>query len=347
MEPGGPNELEGPFFNTVGWEKDHNGVHPVEMLARIAKFEAKPEAAFQPYRKNLKNRADHDCRKVQLCKYDGFMVLGNGKLEKQAKLVSARNMICKIKTKNIGIVNETLAAGVTLETGVNPNPHKKPLSRQFKSFTSGGTLGNFQSAGALSGFVPASSSASAESAIDVVKPPVCSITDTDNLEIEQYQAYLEGKIETPSEKLPEKPSEEVDASTVTTAAPKIVFKRNIDTEQTKPISNSEEEPSCKKTKADNDIDNTKVEDNKFTEDSNESSWDSSNYGYKNDSQHQQSNWRGRGRGNRDWNNRGFNNRGWNNRGGFNNRGGYGNRGGFNHNTNGYYGYGYGYGGGWQ
>ena len=180
-----------------------------------------------------------------------------------------------------------------------------------------------------------------------MKPPVCSITDTDNLEIEQYQAYLEGKIETPSEKLPEKPNEEVDTSALTPAAPKIVFKRSIDTEKTQSISNSEEEPSCKKTKADNDIDNTKVEDNKFTEDSIESSWDSSSYGYKNNSQHQQSNWRGRGRGNRDWNNRDFNNRGWNNRGGFNNRGGYGNRGGFNHNTNGYYGYGYGYGGGWQ
>jgi len=341
MEPG-PNELEGPFFNTVGWEKDHNGVHPVEMLARIAKFESKPEAVFQPYRKNLKNKADHDCRKVQICKYDGFMVLGNGKLEKQAKLVSARNMIVKIKTKNIGIVNETLAAGVTLEVGVNPNPHKKPLARQFKSFTSGGTLGTFKSAGgALAGFVAAS--ASDESSVDVVKPPVCSINDTDTLEIEQYQAYLEGKIETPTEKLPQKSSDEVDVSTLTPAAPKIVFKRSIDTEQSQSINNSEDEPSIKKSKADNeDDDHSKLDNNKFTEDSSESSWDSSNYGYQNSQL--QTNWRGRGRARGDWNQRGYNNRGWNNIGGYNNRGGYGNRGGFNQQNNGYYGYGYGYGG---
>ena len=34
-------DLEGPHFNTAGWDQDHNGVHPVEMLARIAKFESK------------------------------------------------------------------------------------------------------------------------------------------------------------------------------------------------------------------------------------------------------------------------------------------------------------------
>merc|ERR1711915_424364 len=152
-----------------------------------------------------------------------------------------------------------------------------------------------------------------------------------------------GKIETPTEKLPQKSSDEVDISTLTPAAPKIVFKRSIDTEQSQSINNSEDEPSIKKSKADNeDDDHSKLDNNKFTEDSSESSWDSSNYGYQNSLQ--QTNWRGRGRGRGDWNQRGYNNRGWNNRGVYDNRGGYGNRGGFNQQNNGYYGYGYGYGG---
>jgi len=39
-------ELEGPHFSTAGWDQDHSGVHPVEMLARIAKFEGKEEARY-------------------------------------------------------------------------------------------------------------------------------------------------------------------------------------------------------------------------------------------------------------------------------------------------------------
>ena len=34
----GPLSLEGPFFNTLNWDKDFYGVHPVEMLARGAYY---------------------------------------------------------------------------------------------------------------------------------------------------------------------------------------------------------------------------------------------------------------------------------------------------------------------
>ena len=67
-------DLEGPYFNTVNWDKDFNGVHPVEMLARIAKFESKSEATYEPYRGKIKNRGSHDCRKVVVCIYDNFQV---------------------------------------------------------------------------------------------------------------------------------------------------------------------------------------------------------------------------------------------------------------------------------
>ena len=339
----GPQELEGPHYSTVGWDKDHNGVHPVEMLARIAKFEAKQEATYEPHRRTVRGAAGHDTRKVVCCRYDNFAVLGNGKLEKQAKLVAARNMICKIKTANIGIVNETLAAGVTLDPGVNPNPHKKPLVRQFKSFTSGGTLGNFKSAGSLaSSFVSASSSSTSltsQPSPDIVTPPVCTVNDTDSLEIEQYQAYIEGKIESPTEKLPPKMEDTEETNSSVTAEPKIVFKRSVEsTDEHIAPAGDDSEPNLKK---------TKVGDDKSSEQSGDKEWDSSNYGcnsasvinsnsgHQNEAGpgsgfHNNPNIRGRGGG---WNNRGFN-RGFNNSRGR----GYGSAGG--------HGYGYGYGGGY-
>ena len=40
--------LHGPHFSTAGWDQEFKvgkapGLHPVEMLARIAKFEVRPE----------------------------------------------------------------------------------------------------------------------------------------------------------------------------------------------------------------------------------------------------------------------------------------------------------------
>lgn len=311
-------ELEGPYFNTVGWEKDFNGCHPVEMLARIAKFEGKEEARYDPHRRNVRNPGGHDTRKVVCCSYDNFKVLGNGKLEKQAKMVSARNMIVKIKTVNIGIVNETLAAGVTLDPCVDPKPHKKTLVRQFKAFTSGGTLG--------SSFVAAASASSSEKSKDVVIPPVCSVKDTDNTEIEQYQAYLDGKIESPTEKLPPKQSDAISQPSPL-PEPKIVFKRSAEdgTEDT-------DEPGNKKSKAENIQDAAEP----CASDPPHQAWDPSNYGYHCTNVES----RGRGRGGWRGYNRGFNNsrgRGWGGGGyGANNYGGYGYGGGYN----------YGY-GGWQ
>ena len=53
------------------------------------------------------------------CVYDGgFEAFGNGKLEKQAKLVAAWNMIERLKKENIGIVNETLATGIVVDKSV-------------------------------------------------------------------------------------------------------------------------------------------------------------------------------------------------------------------------------------
>ena len=305
-----PQELEGPHFSTAGWEKDFNGCHPVEMLARIAKFEGKEEARYEPHRKNVRNPGGHDTRKVVCCSYDNFKVLGNGKLEKQAKMVSARNMIVKIKTVNIGIVNETLAAGVTLDPCVDPKPHKKPLVRQFKSFTSGGTLG--------SSFVAAASTSS-EKPQEIVTPPVCSVRDTDNIEIEQYQAYIDGKIENPTEKLPPKNSDVISQASPA-PEPKIVFKRSAD--------NDNHEPSNKKSKAEESPDEAESS----ASDSQPPAWDPSNYGYQCHNPES----RGRGRGGWRGHNRGHNRgRGW---GGYgaSNYGGYGYGGGYN----------YGY-GGWQ
>ena len=318
-------ELEGPHFNTTGWDQDHNGVHPVEMLARIAKFENKAEPKYDPYRGRIRNRGSHDCRKVVVCCYDGFQVLGNGKLEKQAKLVAARNMIVKIKTVNIGIVNETLAKGVTVDLhNKETNPHKKPLVRQFKSFTSGGTLGTFKSAGTLgSSFVAASSSSN-----EVVTPPaVCSVKDTDNLEIEQYKAYVEGKIESPQEKLPPENDSSGDTSAGPAPEPKIVFKRAANNDGTS------EEPDVKKPKADdNVIDNFEDTKEESHVSSGSNDWDPSNYGYQCNNQQQPRGraWRGT------FNGRGFN-KNYYQGGGYNYRG-----------RGGGYGYGgYGYRGGWS
>ena len=62
------------------------------------------------------------------CVYDGgFEAFGNGKLEKQAKLVAAWNMIERLKKENIGIVNETLATGIV----VDKNVLKKPVLQIF------------------------------------------------------------------------------------------------------------------------------------------------------------------------------------------------------------------------
>ena len=57
------------------------------------------------------------------CVYDGgFEAFGNGKLEKQAKLVAAWNMIERLKKENIGIVNETLATGIVVDKNVLKKP---------------------------------------------------------------------------------------------------------------------------------------------------------------------------------------------------------------------------------
>ena len=255
-----PLRLEGPHFSTVNWDKDFNGVHPVEMLARIAKFEGKAEAKYDTCRRQVTNKEPcYEYKKVVICLYDDFTSFGNGKLEKQAKLVSARNMISKIRTKNIGIVNETLAAGVTIEKHIDTDPHKKPISRQFKSFTAGGslsTMSNFRSAGTLGSFAPASDSSG--KSCDIVKPPVSgsAISQTDREEIEQYKAYVEGKVESPTEKLEAK----TDSEEIVCAAsePKIVFKRSGDS-----VGNVREEPESKKQKASHI----------------EEGWDPSSYGY--------------------------------------------------------------------
>ena len=36
MSGGGQAGLAGPHYSTAGWQEDHHGVPPVEMLARIA-----------------------------------------------------------------------------------------------------------------------------------------------------------------------------------------------------------------------------------------------------------------------------------------------------------------------
>jgi len=264
----GPVTLEGPYFNTINWDKDHNGIHPVEMLARIAKFENKVEAKYDVCRREVINRnPSNDYKKLVVCSYDNFECFGNGKLEKQAKLVAARNMICKIKTKNIGIVNETLAAGVTIEKSVDTDPHKKPIIRQFKNFTSGGslsTMSNFRSAGTLGSFVPSTASqvSPPSELTEIIKPPISGsvISEIDKEEIEQYKAYIEGKVESPSDKIPAQQETESTA-TLPVTKPKIVFKRSADTD-----SNDQIQPDKKKPRE--------------NESQQEPNWDSSNYGYQ-------------------------------------------------------------------
>ena len=274
----GPLTLEGPFFNTINWDKDFNGVHPVEMLARIAKFEKKPEAKYDVCRRPLVNKdPNNDYKKVVFCCYDNFTTYGNGKLEKQAKLVSARNMISKIKTKNIGIVDETLASGVTIEKNVDVDPHKKPIIRQIRSFTSGGilsTMSNFKSAGTLGSFVPASASSESQSS-ELITPPVKDslINETDQVEIEQYKAYIEGKVESPTEKLPPRPETAVINESLAASEPRIVFKRSAESE----TKDNQDQPTIKKPK----------------ETDSQPDWDPSHYGYHH--QPYASN-RGRGRG---------------------------------------------------
>ena len=67
--------LHGPHFSTAGWDQEFKvgkapGLHPVEMLARIAKFEVRPyrkcvdetcfqgksEPRYEPYTQNFRGR---------------------------------------------------------------------------------------------------------------------------------------------------------------------------------------------------------------------------------------------------------------------------------------------------
>ena len=57
------------------------------------------------------------------CVYEGGIeAFGNGKMDKQAKLVAAWNMIERLKKNNIGIVNETLATGIVVDKSVLKKP---------------------------------------------------------------------------------------------------------------------------------------------------------------------------------------------------------------------------------
>jgi hypothetical protein len=227
FDPSKENSLEGPYFSTSGWEQDFSGAHPVEMLARIPRFENKQEAKFEPYKKPFNRKGNSDFNKIVRCSYDGIEAFGNGKLEKQAKLVAARNMICRLKQINIGIVNETIAAGVKTDY----NPHKKPLVQKFKMFKSAGTLS--------SSFVPASKDesnpfgSSTSFALDGNK------VEADK-EVDQYKAYIEGKIADPSEELPVEPVTDI-TETKPVTKPKIVFKRS-----SSDPSRIDSEPSIKK-----------------------------------------------------------------------------------------------------
>jgi len=258
FDPSKEGRLEGPYLSTSGWEQDHSGVHPVEMMARIATFQSKQEAHYEQYRKPFNRKGKSDYNKIVVCTYDGHEAFGNGKLEKQAKLVSARNMICKLKQFNIGIVNETIAAGVKSDF----NPHKKPIVQQFKMFKSAGTL--------ASSFVKASTDSSSS---------ITSTQPVEDKEVDQYKAYIEGIISDPADELP-KQSESNETKGASTK-PQIVFKRsNSDLN-----SNEESEFVSKKSKND-PCDDTSQEGG--------SDWNPDNYGYANN--YYGYNWRGRGRG---------------------------------------------------
>merc|ERR1719452_247862 len=192
------------------------------------------------------------------CTYDNIEAFGNGKLEKQARLVSARNMISKLRQINIGIVNETLATGVKADV----NPHKKPIVQQFKMFKSAGTLS--------SSFVAASTAEPAISGTSSCK--VNERLEADKKEIDKFQAYIEGKIADPSDELPKEP----DASFVETkpvTEPKIVFKRPSGDPQTE---NVDIEPASKKNKVSNLVSGSINKDDGESE-----SWNPGNYGYGN------------------------------------------------------------------
>ena len=140
------------------------GLHPVEMLARIAKFEVVTREKFPKmrptrlFRENLSHATSHtrktfeaeaalaksasraskncpnsgDLISIFRCVYDGGIeAFGNGKMDKQAKLVAAWNMIERLKKDNIGIVNETLATGIVVDKSVLKKPVKYRYSVLF------------------------------------------------------------------------------------------------------------------------------------------------------------------------------------------------------------------------
>lgn len=247
--------LDGPHFSTAGWEGDFNGIHPVEMLARIAKFQNKVEAKYDPCRKSVVNNSgDSSFRRIVTCTYDNLESFGNGKLEKQAKLVAARNMIYKLKLLDIGIINETIAAGVKTDT----NPHKKPIVEQFKMFKSAGTL--------ASSFVAASSET--KDSVEVI-PSSSNKRQSQELdeEVELYKAYLEGKVEIESTKKECK----VTPTEVSKTDSKIRFKRPHSSAHLKVSSVYSEEPLEKKNN--NNI-------NDPNEQFSHEYWNPSNYGYQ-------------------------------------------------------------------
>lgn len=210
--------LHGPHFSTAGWDQEFRvgkapGLHPVEMLARIAKFEGKSEPRYEPYTKNFRGRGS--LGKICKCVYDGgYEAFGNGKMDKQAKLVAAWNMIERLKKDNIGIVNETLATGIVVDKSVL----KKPVAGQFTSFKKAGTLS--------SSFVSASSSSSSGPTPAKVEMPVVIESVAERLareakkEVEEYQrSLLEG----------EKQEDGLNEETMgVSSPPKITFKRSHD-----------------------------------------------------------------------------------------------------------------------
>ena len=135
------------------------------------------------------------------CVYDGgFEAFGNGKLEKQAKLVAAWNMIERLKKENIGIVNETLATGIVVDKSVL----KKPVI--FSNFCQVGLTPYFQVAGQFtsfkkagtlsSSFVSASSSSSTPAKLEtavVVESVAERLAKEAQREVDEYQrSLLEG-----------------------------------------------------------------------------------------------------------------------------------------------------------
>merc|ERR1719494_1506596 len=146
-------------------------------------FEGKTEPRYEPYTKSFRGRGN--LGKICKCVYDGgFEAFGNGKLEKQAKLVAAWNMIERLKKENIGIVNETLATGIVVDKSVL----KKPVAGQFTSFKKAGTLS--------SSFVSASSSSSTPAKLEtavVVESVAERLAKEAQREVDEYQrSLLEG-----------------------------------------------------------------------------------------------------------------------------------------------------------